>query len=226
MKKLRLVVCGGKGRMGQEIVKLAKKDYKIIRLIDDPEDFLDLTAKEVDVVIDFSSPQGLLNACRWCVKNKIPLVSGTTGLSAGELRKLQLAGKKIPLLWAANMSFGVALLKKMLSLFSVANEFQFQIEEFHHIRKKDAPSGTAKALYEQLSRAIGKKQILPIVSVRGGGIFGIHKVHAMAEEETITLEHVALNRAVFARGALRAAQWLVKKRKGYYTFDNVVFGER
>ena len=122
------------------------------------------------------------------------------------------------------MSLGVAVLTEALEVFSKISQYDFQIEEFHHNRKKDRPSGTAKSLQEKLEHSVGRKLPEP-VSIRGGGIFGVHKVHAMAEEEHLVFEHIALNRAVFARGAVEAAQWLCSKKKGFYSMRDVLYNK-
>ena len=103
--------------------------------------------------------------------------------------------------------------------------FDFQIEELHHNRKKDNPSGTAITLQNELA-AVTKTQPPKPIGIRGGGIFGVHKVWAMSDEEVLCFEHQALNRTVFARGAVRAAQWLVKKKKsGLYSMKEVLFSK-
>jgi 4-hydroxy-tetrahydrodipicolinate reductase len=153
------------------------------------------------------------------------VVSGTTGIDAHQITALKKAAQKIPILWASNMSLGVAVVTEALEVFSRIRQFDFQIEEFHHNRKEDRPSGTAKSLQQKLEQVVGRA--LPeAISIRGGGIFGIHKVHAMSEEEHIVFEHTALNRAVFARGAVEAAQWLCSKKKGYYSMRDVLYNER
>lgn len=110
---------------------------------------------------------------------------------------------------------------RMLAQFSRLEGYDFQIEELHHNRKKDKPSGTALFLQEKLQSAVGSPLEAP-VAIRGGGIFGIHRVWAMGQEETITLEHTAMNRRVFARGALKAATWLLGRPPGFYSMDDVL----
>lgn len=178
-----------------------------------------LDSAKTDLVIDFSLPELTDDVVKWCVANKKPLVSGVTGISAAQ--KKAFAQTTIPALWAPNMSLGVAVLAKMLAQFKNLEDFEFQIEELHHKRKKDKPSGTALFLQEKMEQAIGEKAPEPL-AIRGGGIFGIHRVWAMGEEETITLEHNALNRRVFARGALRAAQWLATQKPGLYTLEDTL----
>jgi len=180
-----------------------------------------LDPSKVDVVIDFSLPELTDDVIDWCVANKKPLVSGVTGISLEQKKHFTQAGQTIPALWAPNMSLGVAVLSRMLAEFRNLKGFEFQIEELHHKRKKDKPSGTALFLQEKMEAAIGEEAPAPL-AIRGGGIFGIHRIWAMGEEETITLEHNAMNRRVFARGALKAAQWLLSQKQGLYQLDDTL----
>jgi 4-hydroxy-tetrahydrodipicolinate reductase len=184
-----------------------------------------LDPSKTDVVIDFSLPELTDEVIGWCEKNSKPLVCGVTGLVERAHLHFLEASKRIPILWAPNMSLGVAVVARMLSNFSQLEDFEFQIEELHHKRKKDRPSGTALFLQERLQESLKKAVERPLpdpLSIRGGGIFGIHRVWAMGEEEMITIEHTAMNRRVFARGALRAAQWIQGKAPGLYRMDDML----
>lgn len=231
-KKIRIAIVGVSGRMGQEIYGLANETKKFIVTSGvgnsatelEPALYVkkvsDLEAKKIDVVIDFSQPELLSSVAAWCAKNKIPLVSGTTGISTEEDKALRAASKSTPVLWAANMSMGITIVSEMLRILAKYEDAEFQIEELHHKRKKDSPSGTALFLQKVL-QAERKEKLEDPLSIRGGGIFGIHRIWAMAEEETITIEHTAMNRKVFARGALQAAEWLVGQKPGLYRMANV-----
>lgn len=235
-KKLKVGLVGASGRMGQEIAEIlkTKNNFELYLAVCRKASLAEFTytrqtpqcaeAKEVDIWIDFSGPEVLSKLLSVAVKNQTPVVSGTTGLGASDQTALKRAAGKIPILWASNMSLGVAVVMEALEVFSRIRQFDFQIEEFHHNRKKDQPSGTAKSLQEKLEKVVGRKLPEP-VSIRGGGIFGIHKVHAMAEEEHIVFEHTALNRAVFARGAVEAAQWLCSQKKGFYSMRDVLYNK-
>lgn len=236
-RRLKVGVVGASGRMGEEITKILQDndscelflaicrksslaDYTYTRATaDGPE------AKEVDIWIDFSSPEILSRLLKTAVKHKTPVVSGTTGLGVKEEKALEKAAQQIPVLWAANMSLGVAVINEALEVFSRIPQFDYQIEEFHHIRKKDKPSGTAKSLQKRLQEVL-KRELPEPMAIRGGGIFGIHKVHAMSEEEHVEISHTALNRAVFARGAVEAALWLYSRKKGLYSMRDVLYGEK
>jgi 4-hydroxy-tetrahydrodipicolinate reductase len=235
-QKLKVGLVGASGRMGQEITEIlkTKNNLELHLAVCRSASLAEFAytratpscpeAKEVDIWIDFSSPELLKKLLSVASKNRTPIVSGTTGLAPTDQAALKRAAKNIPVLWASNMSLGVAVLTEALNVFSRISNFDFQIEEFHHNRKKDKPSGTAKSLQEKLESAVGRKLPEPL-SIRGGGIFGVHKVHAMAEEEHIVFEHMALNRAVFARGAVEAALWLCSKKKGFYSMRDVLYNE-
>jgi 4-hydroxy-tetrahydrodipicolinate reductase len=226
-------IFGATGRMGQEMTQLW------IQLFDEPvflafgkdgkkeqaknwvSDFKNPKCKEVEVWIDFSSPQGFDKILSFCIDEHKPLVSGTTGLEKNQFSEMKKAAKNIPVLWAANMSLGVNILLKSLQALSGVSGFDYQIEEAHHRHKKDKPSGTALWIQRELEN-ITKKKIETPLAIRGGGIFGIHKVWAMSDEETITFEHTALNRRVFAKGSIQAALWLSKKVAGLYSVSDML----
>lgn len=217
---LNLALVGAAGRMGQEILKLAPESgFKVAAEIEGAAGWKKL--KAADVVVDFSSPEGLSQAVDWCVANKTPLVSGSTGLSAQDRKKLEAAAKKIPLLYSGNMSLGIAVFSAMMEKLSALEDWDFQIEEVHHNKKKDKPSGTALLLQEKLKKAAGREVPAP-QSLRGGGVPGIHTLWAMGPDETLVIQHTAFNRQVFARGALKAARWLFdKKQPGLYDLSDL-----
>jgi 4-hydroxy-tetrahydrodipicolinate reductase len=221
--QLKIALSGASGRMGQEIQALISEGpgFLLKHVIGAAPDWKKIKSSEVDVVIDFSSPEGLQHALRWCVGEGKPLVSGTTGVSVTEYSKLIKAGGKIPVLHAANMSLGVAVMGAMLKSFGPVRDWDFQIEEAHHSLKKDKPSGTALLLQDQLTKVAGRPLPTPN-SIRGGGTPGIHAVWAMGPDEAIVLQHTAFNRKVFARGALHAARWLFdKKDPGLYDLTDL-----
>jgi 4-hydroxy-tetrahydrodipicolinate reductase len=226
VKKLKIGIVGPNGRMGQEIVKVVEDNprcdvfYTLTR--DTKMDAKKLA--QVDVWIDFSSPKALKDVLQMAEKNKTPVVCGTTGFSKDEKKLLETYAKKIPVLWSSNMSLGVAILNEALKSLSAISHFDFQIEEFHHNKKKDKPSGTAITLQENLEKAVGRDLPEPL-AIRGGGIFGVHKIYAMSDEEVLMFEHTALNRAVFAKGSVQAAEWLVQQKPGLYQIRDVLFGK-
>lgn len=230
--KNRILITGVMGRMGRELhcllsneKKLAygggidSKTDKMIKLLFN--DFSQVKGDQIDLVVDFSSPDFFDKTIAWCIAKRRPLVSGTTGLSQKQMKLISGAAENIPILWSSNMSIGVAVMNEMLQKFSSLQGYDFQIEEIHHNEKKDSPSGTAKTLQANLEKTL-KKKLSPPISIRGGGVFGIHNIYSLGPEETILLQHTALNRTVFARGALRAAEFLLKQRKGLYTMADVI----
>lgn len=220
MKNIKIGIFGGTGRMGQEISKVIfeKKGLELVFAVGKNASYKKL---KCDVAIDFSSSGGFLEALKFALDKKIPFVSGSTGLSEDDFNTLKAASKKIPVLWAPNMSPGVAALKKAIESFAGIKNYDFHIDEWHHTQKKDKPSGTALAIAEKLKSVTGKKQI-PIKSVRAGGIFGVHKVFAIGQSEYLEIAHYALNRKVFAEGAVRAAQWIFGRKPALYTMEDLV----
>lgn len=231
---VKIAVIGAGGRMGQEITKVIQQTKGLEAFVavsrtqvdgyaHSVNDLKDPMLARANILIDFSSVELFDRVLELAVKLKKPLVCGVTGITEAQKKKLKLASTKIPILWSSNMSLGVAVLKEALTSFSALHGFDFQIEEFHHNKKKDNPSGTAITLQETLTSVV-KTSVPAPIGIRGGGIFGVHKVWAMSDEETLCFEHQALNRTVFARGAVRCASWLVKKKKpGMYSMSEVLF---
>lgn len=210
--------------MGKEISQLlaTSSDLELHYAVQRTTAWDESRASEVDVWIDFSLPEAFEAMLQRVKSTGKPLVSGTTGLSAEQLLKLKQLAENQPVLWASNMSLGVAVLSEALKALSALSDFDFQIEEIHHHRKKDKPSGTAITLQENLKRAVQKDLPEP-VAIRGGGVFGEHKIYALGEEEVLTFSHSALNRTVFAKGAVRAASWIIHQKSGYYSIANMLF---
>lgn len=224
--KIKIGVIGASGRMGQEIQSVISENQNLENYcpVDRGQD-PGAKASEVDVWIDFSSPEALSKNLEWAVNNQKAFVCGTTGFSDEQFRLLESAAKKIPVLWSSNMSMGVAVLNEALKALSAIADFDFQIEEIHHSRKKDKPSGTAITLKQNLEKVLNKS-IPDTLAIRGGGVFGVHKIFAMSDEEVLTFEHTALNRTVFAKGAVKAATWLVTQKPGLYQIRDVLFGKK
>ena len=178
---------------------------------------------DISAVIDFSSPEGFVACIDFCVENKLPFISGTTGLVEKHLDSVRTAKKSIPILLASNMSIGVANLKSSIEryLLSISTPSKCKIIEIHHLNKKDSPSGTAIEIQSFLENFSGSKIDSPVEmqSHRIGEIFGIHRIVFENEEGITTFQHIANSRNVFARGALQAAKWLHSKEIGEHSFD-------
>ncbi|PHS59031.1 MAG: 4-hydroxy-tetrahydrodipicolinate reductase [Sulfurimonas sp.] len=195
--------------------------------------------KSCEIVIDFSLPDACESLLEAAIKNPKPLVIGTTGLNNHQLNLLKQASQKMPILYATNMSLGVALLNKLVYQASLALEgFDIEIVEMHHKHKKDAPSGTALTLGESAARGRGldlnkvrisgrdgnigqrSKDEIAIMALRGGDIVGRHTVGFYNDGEFIELNHTATSRNTFSKGAIRAASWLVNKESGLYSISD------
>lgn len=192
-----------------------------------------------DIVIDFSLPEACEALLEASLKTPKPLVIGTTGLSVHQLNLLKQASESMPILYATNMSLGVALLNKLVYQAAAALEgFDIEIVEMHHKHKKDAPSGTALTLGESCARGRGldldkvrvsgrdgnigerSKDEIAVMALRGGDIVGRHTVGFYNEGEFIELNHTATSRNTFSMGAIRAASWLVNKESGLYSISD------
>ena len=222
---IHIGVLGASGRMGREVTAVLE-EKKI--------SFTSLSRTELkgnsplglDLIIDFTTADATAKIIDFASKQNLPVVSGTTGL--GVENKLRKLAKTVPVLWSANMSLGVAVLKKSLeSLKGLQNQldFDFQIEEFHHNKKIDSPSGTALALQKKLTETLTAQQKARLQNpqaLRLGGIYGVHKVHAVSSQEWLCFQHEALSRRVFAAGAVTAALWLKSRKAGFYTLEDIL----
>lgn len=214
-------------------------DYPDVRT---PADAAEAVATS-DVVIDFSSPAGFGAALATAHAAGCAIVAGTTGLGAEHHKAIDAAARDIPVLWSANFSVGVNVLEHLVTLASGAlDDFDVEVFEAHHRNKVDAPSGTALFLGEAAARA-RDVQLQDVATwardgipgartddeigfqvVRGGTIVGEHTVYFCGTGERVELTHRAQDRVIFARGALRAARWIVGREPGRYSMRDVLFG--
>ena len=179
-------------------------------------------AEKVDVWIDFSTIENLKLFLQKFKNNKVKIVIGTTGLSKLDFKKMNQFSKKSAVFWSSNMSPGLWALRQAIKALSLISEFEISIEETHHLQKIDNPSGTALTLRSDIEKIISKKIKIP-VGHRKENVFGVHKITALSPSEVIIFEHTALNRTVFAQGALKAAAFLVKKKQGFYSMEDLNF---
>ena len=254
----KIAIAGAKGRMGRNLIKsgLSNSHTDIVGVFDISEIeqvFLDemnlsheiATTREnsferADVIIDFTSPKALFAFTESAVSSKTGLVIGTTGLEEQHFNLLKQTGNSTKVFYAPNMSFGVN------SFFNIARKaasylknFDIEIIETHHRYKKDAPSGTAIKLGEEIVEELNlskdqfnlnrqqnqqerKKDEIGFSSIRGGNIPGEHTVIFHGENESVELTHRAFNREIFADGAIQAAIWLSKQNSGYYTYKDML----
>ena len=201
-----------------------------------------LSPAQVDVMIDFTLPAALDNNLAWCVKHKVPLVIGTTGLSAEQLNALEQAKAHIPIVFAANYSVGVNLMLSLVKQAAKAlgDTADIEIMEAHHRFKKDAPSGTAMAIGHAIADELGRdlsqcavygregveperdQQTIGFATVRAGDIVGEHTALFADIGERLEITHKASSRLTFGRGAVKAAVWLQQKTPGLYGMNDVI----
>jgi len=223
MKRVRVALIGARGRMGQTIIDLAKDDPKIDIVAQcDLGDAIDPAIKDCDVAIDFSHAGAIDEICSAASKHRKALVIGTTGHSKEQRQFIEKTAGSLPIVFASNFSVGVnalfALTRRGAEILGC--EFAPRIVETHHKMKKDAPSGTAKTLSEIVKQAL--KIEVPIESIREGDVVGEHTVSFVGPGERLELTHRADSREIFARGALRAAQWIVGKPAELYSMQDVL----
>jgi 4-hydroxy-tetrahydrodipicolinate reductase len=258
--KLELAVCGATGRMGRTVVRLCQEsdDLQLVGACaasGDPHlgedagtlagagaagvavtDDMAAALLGARVVVDFSLPSALNELTRLAARQKVALVSGTTGVS--DLGPLDEAAAQIPVLWAPNMSLGIQVLSELAAEAArrLGPDFDIEITEVHHKRKVDSPSGTAVRLGEAvrevrpLRPVSGRQGIvgarpsdeLGVFALRGGDVIGDHTVYLFGPGERLELTHRATNRDLFAIGALRAARWIAGKPARRYTLADVL----
>ncbi len=263
-----LGISGAAGRMGRRLIALAAEKpeaFRVVAAIDAPgspelgRDAGELAGGKAigvkvaadisggpDVMIDFSQAAATRALIGECVKRRIALVIGTTGLAAADQALIDDAAKATPILQATNTSLGVNVLFSVAANIArqLGADYDIEIVEAHHNQKKDAPSGTALSLVEAIARATGrqterdlvhgrqghealrKKGTIGMHAVRMGDVVGDHTVYFAGQGERIELRHTASNRDTFARGALRAAAFLAEVRRvgktGRYTMADVL----
>jgi 4-hydroxy-tetrahydrodipicolinate reductase len=227
MKKtpVRVLLVGAAGRMGKTVLDLAAADPKIDIVAQcDLGDPIEPAMENCDVIIDFSHPDAIDEVCLAAAQHGKSLVIGTTGHSQEQRRMIQEAAQSLPIVFASNFSVGVNVLfwltRKAAEL--LERDFDPEIIETHHKMKKDAPSGTAKTLAEILKAEQKNQNEIPIQSIREGEVVGEHTVIFSGLGERIELTHRASSREIFARGALRAAKWIVGRPPGLYSMQDVL----
>ena len=201
-----------------------------------------LLIESCDVLIEFSSPEATVIHAAICARRGCAHVIGTTGLDAAQIAAVEAHARRIPIVWSANMSQGVNLVLALVEQVAKALDPTFDIEivEMHHRQKVDAPSGTALALGEAAARGRGvalaevadrgrdgqtgarRRGDIGFAALRGGDVVGDHRVIFAGDGERIVLSHVATDRAIYARGAVRAALWVAGRQPGLYRMSDVL----
>ena len=258
MSRTKIAIAGALGRMGNNLINsaLSNNNVELVGVFDvndiDPsfinknqiQENVSTTREEsfekADIVIDFTTPKALFNFTEAAVSNNTGLIIGTTGLDESHFNLLKQTSNSTKVFYAPNMSYGVN------TFFEIARkaakhlkDFDIEIIETHHRHKKDAPSGTALKLGEEIVAELGlsksnfnfnrqdqegqrKENEIGFSSIRGGNIPGEHTVIFHGDNESVELTHKAHNRKIFSDGAIQAAVWLSSKEKGFYTFKDMI----
>ena len=238
---MRAVLCGANGAMGKLIDGILGNEV-VGRVSLDGENgvartFDELGSVEADVVIDFSHHSAVADVLSYAETIGAAAVIGTTGHTQEEKQLIFDAANRIPVFYSGNMSVGIALLCKITrQAVSVFPEADVEILEIHHNRKVDAPSGTAKMLFEAVKSVRPNayehdgrsgeckrtKDEVGISSLRMGNVVGVHEVHICTSSQTITLRHEVATRTMLAEGGVEAARFMVGKQKGMYNMENLL----
>ncbi|MBR7033585.1 MAG: 4-hydroxy-tetrahydrodipicolinate reductase [Clostridia bacterium] len=249
MDKIKIILSGCSGKLGSAIAKRASDSEKfaVVCGIDVKENgapfpvytSFDSVKEDADVLIDASHHATTPALLELAVSRGIPAVICTTGHTEAEVAMIKLASEKIPVLKSRNMSVGINVLLDLVkrAASALGDGYDVEIVEAHHGMKLDAPSGTALMLADSVKevredseyiyarndvrRPRGKDEI-GIHSIRGGTIVGEHSVIFAGHDEVVTISHSAGSRELFATGALRAAEFLIKKEPGFYTMGDAV----
>jgi 4-hydroxy-tetrahydrodipicolinate reductase len=238
----RIGIIGSAGRMGAALsAAIAAAGEELAGGIDKDGDLAALAAAS-DVLVDFSAPAALEGNLDAAMAAGVPIVVGTTGLEERHHWLCDHAAESIPVLQTGNTSLGVTLLAHLVreAASRLGEDWDIEIAESHHRMKVDAPSGTALLLGEAAAKGrgidlaghsergrdgiTGARQAgdIGFASLRGGSVAGDHSVLFLGDSERLSLSHLAEDRSIFARGAVRAAQWLIGKASGRYTMPEVL----
>lgn len=238
---MRAVICGANGAMGKLIDGILGNEVVGRVSIDGengvPKTFAELGKVDADMLIDFSHHSAIADVLAYAESIGCAVVIGTTGHTSDEKELIYAAAKKLPVFYSGNMSLGIAVLcrlaKQAASFFPDAD---IEIVETHHIRKVDAPSGTALMLFNAIKEVRpdatahcgrageGKrtKEEIGISSLRLGNVVGVHEIHICTPTQSLTLRHDAITRAMLADGAVDAARFMEGKAKGLYNMESVL----
>lgn len=252
---MKIAIIGACGRMGKMVAEVARKEnIEIVGACevkghkDIGKDYGEIVFKEkiniiltddfeksmenADIGIEFTNPSATLEHIVKIREIKKPYLTGTTGLKKEDFSEFEKTGKIIPLYWSSNMSLGINVLFYITNIISkFLNDWDFEIVEFHHKGKRDAPSGTALSFADIIEKGSGRKlkrifgregfclrenDEIGIFGIRMGDIVGEHRIFFGKEGERIEISHICYSREIFARGALKIARWLLNKKPGFY----------
>ncbi len=246
---LEVMVNGCSGKMGQIVCDLIEQNENFVLkcgfdknvtgefafpVFDNIENIIE----KPDVIIDFSVPTATFKILEYAAFNHVPIVIATTGFTVDEEKIIEEYSKQIPIFKSANMSYDIMIMKKLVQwLAPLLKDTNIEITETHHNRKIDSPSGTAQMLADSINSSLGNnlyceynrhdkrkkrdKNEIGMNSIRGGNIVGEHVVQFFGEFETFELKHTTYSRNVFAEGALKAANFLVRQLNGLYSMEDM-----
>lgn len=238
----RIGILGSEGRMGQALaLAIVEAGHEVSGGVDRGDDTAGL-ADRSDALVDFSAPSALESNLHAAIGAGIPILIGTTGLAAEHHAQINSAALAIPVLQTGNTSLGVTLLAHLVreAAQRLGSDWDIEVLEMHHRMKVDAPSGTALLLGEAAAAGRGidlaantesgrdgvtgarAEGAIGFAALRGGTVAGEHSVILAGDQERIVLSHSAENRMIFARGAVRGAQWLLGRAPGRYTMPEVL----
>ncbi|MDR2464490.1 MAG: 4-hydroxy-tetrahydrodipicolinate reductase [Holosporales bacterium] len=261
-KVIDVCLVGAAGRMGQEILRQMKTSDKVrlsgaivsrtSKLVDVSVDCStcghisfsnDLTkyALASDVIVDFSTSEATDNVINTAFELAKPVVCGVTGISEDTANLMKEVSSSIPILYSPNMSIGISAMLKAIKVLSMALDFDIEVNEIHHSKKRDVPSGTALLLAETAAKArcwsssetlffrqrnnyneSSKNKKIGLSSVRGGNNAGTHTVYFLGDEESVEVIHRTESKSVFANGAIVAAKWICSQKSGMYSMVDLV----
>ena len=238
---MRAILCGANGAMGKLIDGILGEEVVGRVSIDGengvPRTFEALGPVSADVLIDFSHHTAIADVLNYAKANGCAAVIGTTGHTAEEKELIFAAAKEIPVFYSGNMSLGIAVLCRLAKQAAAAfPDADIEIVETHHIRKVDAPSGTAHMIFNAIKEVrpnavehCGRsgegrrtKDEIGIHALRMGNVVGVHEVHIVTPTQSLTLRHDAITRAMLADGAVDAARFMVGKAKGFYNMEHML----
>ena len=214
------------GKMGTAFSNYIKdsEDFKLSYGIDRENSYLfSSIVTKPDVIIDFSTPSSTFMALNYAVENLVPIVIATTGFSKEQENKIKEYSCAIPIFKSSNMSYCISIFSDIAAYISKKlPEVDIEIIEKHHKSKKDAPSGTAIMISNNINKNCQNKRQINICSVRGGNLVGEHSVMFLGKSESIEITHTAYSRDIFVEGTLYAAKFIIQKKNGLYSMENLI----
>jgi len=245
-ERIKVVVSGALGRMGSVVAQAVREapDMELVAGIEAPERISEdpgfpllsrLSEAKAQILVDFTRPDASLSLLEEAARAGMGLVIGTTGFTDEQKERIKRLSEAVPVVLSPNMSLGINLILRLVSEAArLLQGYDIEITEAHHKHKSDAPSGTAKALFESIKKSrpgirpvsvrtgTREPEEVGIFSLRGGEVFGEHTVLFMGEGEVVEITHRALSRRCFAAGTLAAVRFVARSGPGLYTMSEVL----